>query len=334
MEWIKIRIKTTTEAEDIIISALYDLGLDGAEIEDKQPLTCQDKEQMFVDVMPDEPFDDGIAYLNFFIEVCPQDKLNALLKEIEAVLDELRELGKTAGFINIGEGSISVSRTNDLDWSNNWKQYFHQFTIDDILITPSWEKISGQEAYKYLMRIDPGAAFGTGKHETTQLCIRQLRKYVKPGDFLLDIGCGSGILSILSLMFGAKQAYGTDLDPNALEVSRENCDTNSIPAGQLKVVIGNIITDENIIEAIGGEESFDIVVSNIITEVLVPLTPAAYRCIKKGGLFIVSGIYNTNGADNSVQTNVDKVVTAMNTAGLEIVEINNQGEWFGITARK
>ncbi|MCL2051981.1 MAG: 50S ribosomal protein L11 methyltransferase [Lachnospiraceae bacterium] len=324
MDFIKIRIKTNTLAADIIISSLYDLGLEGAEIEDKQPLSAMEKEQMFVDLTLDEPFDDGIAYLNFYLEACEgqdegqDESLSILLKEINDELNGLRD------FLDIGEGSITVSEVKALDWSENWKQYFRQFAVDDILIVPSWEEASSPNAHQYLLRIDPGAAFGTGKHETTQLCIRQLKKHIKPGQRLLDIGCGSGILGILSLMFGAKLVYGTDLDPNALAVTEENCRANGILPEQLKVFIGNIISDEQIFKAVGGEESFDIVVSNIIAEVLIMLTPVAYRLIKKGGLLIFSGIYE----------NEDKVVAALIAVGMKIIEINRQGEWVSVTALK
>ena len=325
MKYTKIRIKTTIEAVDIIISNLYDIGLDGAQIEDNQPLTALEKEQMFVDVIPDDfgradDFDEETAYLNFFADE-NHGNIPELLNQIEAELNSISE------YIDIGEASITVSETETLDWINNWKQHFHQFLIDDVLVIPSWETISVKETAKYIINIDPGTAFGTGKHETTQLCIRQLRKYIKEGDKILDIGCGSGILAILSLMFGAKKAYGTDLDPCALEAVEQNKTANNIPSELFEVLIGNIITDERIIDEIGGEASFDIVVANILTEVLVPLSPVANRCLKKNGLFITSGILNMKEKE-------EQVVTAMKESGMDIVEINYQGEWINVTGRK
>ena len=215
MKWMKFRIKTVTEAEDIIISTFIDIGLEGAQIEDKIPLTALEKEQMFVDILPEGPEDDGIAYLSFFVEKKEDGSLEVMGERTDArtVLENVkRELEELRQFCDIGEGSVTVDETEDIDWVNNWKQYFHQFYIDDILVIPSWEEAGAGDEGKMTLHIDPGTAFGTGMHETTQLCIRQLRKYVKPGVRLLDVGTGSGILAILSLMFGADHAVGTDLD--------------------------------------------------------------------------------------------------------------------------
>ena len=271
MKWTKFRIKTITEAEDIIISTLYDIGLEGAQIEDKVPLTALEKEQMFVDILPEGPEDDGIAYLSFFVEEkedgslevngMPADR-DTIVKQIKEELDGLRL------FMEIGEGSVTVSKTEDIDWINNWKQYFHQFAIDDVLVVPSWEKIETEG--KMVLHIDPGTAFGTGMHDTTQLCIRALRKFITPRANLLDVGTGSGILAILSLMFGAKAAVGTDLDPCAIEAVRENKEANGIPEDDFKLIIGNIIIEKEIQDQVG-YECYDIVTANILAEVLVLL---------------------------------------------------------------
>ena len=219
MKWKKFKIKTRTQAEDIVISALYDIGLEGAQIEDKVPLTAAEKEQMFVDILPEEEPDDGVAYLWFFVV---EGEDGRLVREGEAVsvgdiLERVeQELESLRCFLDIGEGTVSVEETEDIDWMNNWKQYFHQFYIDEVLVTPSWEAVKEEDKGKMILHIDPGTAFGTGMHDTTQLCIRQLRKYITPQTRLLDVGTGSGILAILSLMFGAKEAVGTDLDPCAL----------------------------------------------------------------------------------------------------------------------
>ncbi|NBH26681.1 50S ribosomal protein L11 methyltransferase [Lachnospiraceae bacterium] len=327
MKWVKFRIKTITEAEDIIISALYDIGLEGAQIEDKVPLTAFEKEEMFVDILPDGPEDDGIAYLSFFVEEKEDGGLvlngeentsEGILKNIEAELEALRS------FMDIGEGAVTVGETEDIDWINNWKQYFHQFTIDDVLVIPSWEEIGPQDKDKLVLHIDPGTAFGTGMHDTTQLCIRALRKFITPRANLLDVGTGSGILAILSLMFGAKAAVGTDLDPCAIEAVRENKEANGIPEDDFKLIIGNIIIEKEIQDQVG-YECYDIVTANILAEVLVPLTPVIVHQLKKGGIYIMSGII-----DDKEQT----VTQAVEAAGLEVLEVNYQGEWVGIVARK
>lgn len=320
MKWKKFTIKTITDAEDIIISALYDIGLEGAQIEDKIPLTPLEKERMFVDILPDAPEDDGIAYLSFFVEENEDNSVNTdeIIENINNELNALRD------FIDIGEGSIIVSETEDIDWINNWKQYFHQFYIDDLLVIPSWEKVKDEDRDKKILHIDPGTAFGTGMHETTQLCIRQLKKYITPETLLLDVGTGSGILSIISIMYGIKRAVGTDLDPCAVDAVRENMASNNIPADKFELLIGNIITDKAVQDKVGYEK-YDIVVANILADVLVPLTPVIYNQLKKGGIYITSGII-----DNKEQT----VRDAVTAAGFEVIEVTYQGEWVSVTARK
>ena len=327
MKWMKFKIKTITDAEDIIISTLYDIGLEGAQIEDKVPLTAMEKEQMFVDILPEGPEDDGIAYLSFFVEEKEDGSLEVqgepatvegIMASVQAELDDLRD------FMDIGEGTITIDETEDIDWINNWKQYFHQFYIDDILVIPSWEDIKPEDSEKMVLHIDPGTAFGTGMHETTQLCIRQLRKYITPETVLLDVGTGSGILAILSLMFGAKHAVGTDLDICAVPAVEDNCRANGIDPAQFEMMIGNIITDKEIQDRVG-YECYDIVVANILADVLVPLTPVIINQMKPGAIYITSGII-----DDKEQT----VVDAVKAAGLEVLEVTYQGEWVSVTARK
>ena len=320
MKWIKFMIKTITDAEDLIISTLYDIGLEGAQIEDKIPLTPLEKEQMFVDILPDGPKDDGIAYLSFFVEEndeCPVDT-EEMTAKIRRELDGLRE------FMDVGEGSIMVSETEDIDWINNWKQFFHQFYIDDLLVIPSWEEVKAEDRDKKILHIDPGTAFGTGMHETTQLCIRQLKKHITPETVLLDVGTGSGILAIISLMYGIKHAVGTDLDPCAMEAVRENMEANQIAPECFEMMIGNLITDKTVQDKVGYGK-YDIVVANILADVLVPLTPVIVSQLKPGGVYITSGII-----DDKEQT----VRDAVEASGFEILEVTYQGEWVSVTARK
>lgn len=318
MKWTRIRIKTITDAEDIIISELYDLGLEGAQIEDKIPLTAWEKEQMFVDIPPQPQEDDGIAYLSFFVEEDSDIDIKQMIADVKESLARIRT------WCDIGEGSITVDETEDLDWINNWKQYFHQFYIDDLLVIPSWEEVKAEDDGKMVLHIDPGTAFGTGMHETTQLCIRQLKKYITPDTKLLDVGTGSGILAILSIMFGADSAVGTDLDPCAVEAVKENMESNHIPEDKFTMMIGNIITDKEVQDKVG-YECYDIVVANILADVLVPLTPVIVHQMKRGGIYITSGIINDK------EQTVRDAVTA---AGLEIVEVTYQGEWVSITAKR
>ncbi len=316
MKWNKFRIKTTTEAEDLVSSMLMDLGIEGVEIEDKVPLTQADKEQMFVDILPQIESDDGIAYLSFYLEE-DVDKDEMLAK----VRDEFEAM---RAYANVGEGTIEESQTEDLDWVNNWKQYFHQFYVDDILIIPSWEEVKPEDEDKMIIHIDPGTAFGTGMHETTQLCIRQLKKHVTKETRILDVGCGSGILGMLALKFGAAYSVGTDLDPCAIDATYENMEVNGITRDQYEVMIGNIIDDREVQDKVGYDK-YDIVVANILADVLVPLTPVILNQLKKGGVYITSGII-----DDKEET----VVEAVKAAGLEVLEVTYQGEWVSVTARK
>ena len=316
MKWNKFRIKTTTEAEDIVSSSLMELGIQGVELEDKIPLTQSDKEQMFVDIMPEIDVDDGVAYISFYLED-EEDK--------EAVLNAVREeLADIGTYVNVGDATIEESQTEDVDWVNNWKQYFHQFTIDDVLIIPSWEDVQPEDEDKMIIHIDPGTAFGTGMHETTQLCIRQIKKYVTPDTVILDVGCGSGILGMLALKFGAKYSVGTDLDPCAIDATHENMEVNGISKDQYEVMIGNIIDNKEIQDKVGYEK-YDIVAANILADVLVPLTPVILSQLKPGGIYITSGII-----DDKEQT----VVDAVEKAGLTVLEVHHQGEWVSVTARK
>ena len=304
MKWNQFRLKTTTEAEDIVSSMLADLGIEGVQIEDKIPLTQSDKEQMFVDILPDIPEDDGCAYLTFYLDE-DVDKQELLLK-VRQELEEMRS------YLNVGECTIEESQTEDVDWVNNWKQYFHQFYIDDILVIPSWENVEAKDSDKMVIHIDPGTAFGTGMHETTQLCIRQLKKYVTEDTEILDVGCGSGILGMLALKFGAKHSVGTDLDPCAIDATYENMDNNGISREQYEVMIGNIIDDKAVQDKVGYEK-YDIVAANILADVLVPLTPVIIHQMKKGGIYITSGI---------IEDKEDVVVEAVKEAGLEVLEVN------------
>ena len=316
MKWNRFTIKTKTEAEDMIICTLAEIGVEGAEIQDHQPLTEEDKAQMFVDIMPEGPADDGIAYLNFYLEE-DADK-ESILRDVRNALEELRT------FMDIGEGTIEESETEDKDWINNWKEFFHQFYVDDILIVPSWEEVKEEDKDKMILHIDPGTAFGTGMHETTQLVIRKLKRYVTRGAEILDVGAGSGILGISSLKLGAGHVVGTDLDPCAVSAVQDNKEANQIEDDSFDMMIGNIIDDVEVQNEVGYER-YDIVAANILADVLVPLTPVIVHQMKKGAYYITSGILDVK--EEVVREAVEK-------AGLTLVEVTKQGEWVCVTARK
>lgn len=326
MKWKKYTIETTTQAEDYMAGMLGELGIEGIEIEDNIPLSKEDQADMFIDFLPELPPDEGISHVSFYVEDDGSDQTE-LLKSVKKGLEELRRM------VEVGSGVISSSETEDLDWINNWKKYFSSFTIEDILIKPTWEELKEEDKDKFLIEIDPGISFGTGKHETTQLCIRQLLKYIRGNaDYtpqnrtpkVLDVGCGSGILSIVALKLGASAVVGTDLDADCMISTRENMEVNHLDASFGTFYVGNLIDDEELQQKVGNEE-YDIVVANILADVIIPMAPVIPARMKKGGYFITSGI---------IDFKEQEVVDAIRAAGLEVVEVNHQGEWVNVTARK
>ena len=318
MKWRKYTIETTTAAEDFMSGMLMELGIEGIEIEDNVPLTKEDQADMFIDFLPELPPDEGISHVSFYIEEDGSDQTD-ILKKVKVGLEELRSM------VEVGSGVISSSETEDLDWINNWKQYFSSFTIEDILIKPTREELKEEDKDKFLIEIDPGISFGTGKHETTQLCIKQLCKYVRGKQpKVLDVGCGSGILSIVALKLGAREVVGTDLDADCMISTKENMAVNHLPEELGTFYVGNLIDDEELQKTVGTEE-YEIVVANILADVIIPMAPVIPDRLKKGGYFITSGIIDFK--ENEVKEAIEKT-------GLEIVEINHQGEWVNITARK
>ena len=317
MKWKKFTLTTTTEAVDLISCAFDEIGIEGIEIEDNIPLTEKETKGMFIDILPELPPDEGIAKVSFYLD--DDADVPGMLEKVNEALEELKM------FTDLGACTIEASETEDKDWINNWKQYFKPFTVDDILIKPTWESVPEEHKDKLLIQIDPGTAFGTGMHETTQLCIRQLRKYTGSDTKVLDVGTGSGILGITALKLGAKEVFGTDLDENAITAVGENLEANGIPAGLFTVLQGNIIDDKEVQDA-AGYEYYDVAVANILADVIIMLQKEIPVHIKKGGIFITSGIIN-------MKEEAVKEAFAANSA-FEIIEVTYQGEWVSITARK
>ena len=317
MKWKKFTLTTTTEAVDLISSMLDDLGVEGIEIEDNVPLTEKETKGMFIDILPELPPDEGIAKVSFYLD--PEEDVEQILKNVGA------GLGEMWAYTDVGARTLTASETEDKDWINNWKQYFKPFTVDHILIKPTWEEIPPEHKDKLLIQIDPGTAFGTGMHETTQLCIRQLEKRVKKGEQVLDVGTGSGILGIAALKLGAGHVRGTDLDENAITAVGENLASNQISPEQFEVIQGNIIDDKRI-QDWAGYEAYDLVTANILADVIIPLVDVIPAHLKKGGYFITSGIIN-------MMEEAVRGAFGANSA-FEVEEITYQGEWVSITARK
>ena len=318
MKWKKYTIETTTAAEDFMSSMLMELGIEGIEIEDNIPLTKEEQADMFIDFLPELPPDDGASYVSFYVEDDGTDDAE-LLRQVKIALEDLRKL------VDVGTGIITSDQTEDLDWINNWKEFFKSFSIDNILIKPTWEELKVEDQDKILIEIDPGVSFGTGKHETTQLCIKQLQKYIGSelkAPKVLDVGCGSGILSIVALKLG--EVVGTDLDADCIISSKENMAVNHLPEELGTFYKGNLIDDTALQEKVGTEE-YEIVVANILADVIIPMAPVIPARLKQGGYFITSGI---------IDFKEQEVKEAIEASGLKVVEVNHQGEWVNITAQK
>lgn len=316
MKWKKFRLKTLASAEDIVAEALSEAGIVGVEIEDHVPLSENELKQMFVDIPLPAGQDDGTAYLDFYLD--EDEDASGILASVRERLENLRQ------YTQIGACTIEEGETEDVDWINNWKKYFHKFKVDDILIIPSWEKVEDCDSSGMVLHIDPGTAFGTGMHETTQLCMRQLKKVVTPQTQLLDVGTGSGILSIVALKLGARHAVGTDLDPCAVDAVKENLSANGVPESSMDMVLGNLIDDPKT-QTLVGYDKYDVVTANILADVVIALAPHIVPAMKPEGILIMSGILDEREKD---------VEQAARKAGLQIVEVTHQNEWACVTAKK
>ena len=292
------------------------MGIEGIEIEDKVPLSEEDKKRMFIDLLPDLEEDDGKAYVSFYIE--PEKDHDSTLEEVLAAVREL------ADFVDIGDATIEKSQTEDIDWMNNWKKYWKPFKVDEhIIIKPTWETVEEVPEDTLVVELDPGTAFGTGTHHTTRLCITQLKKYMQPGQEVLDVGCGSGILSIIALLLGAKEASATDVDIHAVEAAVENARVNGIENDVYTVLTGDVISDADFRHKVG-EHKFDMVLANIFAEIIIPLSGVVKEMMKPGALFITSGIIDEREED---------VRKALTENGFEIMEVTHSGGWVSFTAR-
>ena len=316
MKWKEYTIKTTTEAEDLVCNMLMELGIESVEIIDNVPLTKEEVEAMYIDIVAQLPPDEGKGAVRFYLE--EEENQEEVLASVRKGIEEL------SSFVNVGEATIEEAETEDVDWINNWKEYFKPFYLDDILIKPTWEEIPEGATYRALIEIDPGTSFGTGQHETTQLCIRGLEKFMRSKDLVLDLGTGSGILSVIALKLGAGHTVGTDIDPICMDATKENMQMNHIDEKDYEVMVGNLIDDVCLQEKVG-KEKYDVVLANILADVIIPMAKAAYNTVKPGGFFITSGI---------IDFKEEAVKEALVEAGFEIFEVNHMGEWVGIVAGK
>lgn len=323
MVWTKLSIDTTVEAVDILSAFLDEKGVEGIMIEDNVPLTEEEKKAMFVDIPLVNGEDDGTAKVSCFIdESFDIDTLKA---------DIVAELTRLSAFLPVGSMNITLSNTEDKDWINNWKQFFKPFRLyDNIVIKPTWEDLEDVKEDDIVVEIDPGIAFGTGSHETTRLCIGQLKKYLKDNDSVFDVGSGSGILSIISIFLGAGFVHGMDIDEVAVRASLENREFNHIGEDKLVFTCGNLLDEssgKSDIEkalSVNGGKKYDIVVANILADVIIPLSGVVRPLIKENGYFITSGI---------IDMKEEEVKAALIKNGFEIVDVVHMNDWVSIIAK-
>ncbi len=337
MEWKKLTLCINNGAAELACNMLEELGISGVEIEDKLQISEEDRKKMFIDILP-ELHDDGKTRINFYIDETEDE--NAVIEKVKEGLKELSD------FVDVSDAEFSVSHTKESDWIDNWKQYFKPFRVDEnIIIKPTWEELTEKAPDDTVIEIDPGTAFGTGAHETTKLCIINLKKYMKKGARVVDLGCGSGILSIAARKLGASYVLGTDIDPIAVEVSTENAKQNRMesafsmsgpgvtPDDDVRVLtacdkgcgfyLTDVLSDEMSRKLIGSD--YDIVVANILADVIVPLAGVAGEFMKDNAVFISSGIINTKA---------DEVYRALIDNNFEIVETTRMNDWVSYVARK
>ncbi|MBQ9910256.1 MAG: 50S ribosomal protein L11 methyltransferase [Lachnospiraceae bacterium] len=317
MKWRTLTVHTTAEAEDLVADMLSELGITGVEVKDRRQVLDDDTMDLFEDLMPEPEKDDGLAEVIFYLD--EDEDPGDMLSKVREGLSEL------SSFVDIGEGTITEDETEDKDWVNNWKEHFSAFYVDDILIKPTWADYPEDRHESMVVEIDPGTAFGTGSHETTQLCIRALKKWMKQGDRVLDVGTGSGILGIIALKLGASEAFGTDIDELAVDAARENIEKNGIDETRFPVVLGDIISDDALKE-LAGYGRYDMVVSNILADIIIPLQKILPAHMKRGGILNVSGIINTKA---------EQVKDALlRNEAFELIDQDALGEWVSFTVRK
>ncbi len=319
MDWIKISIITTNKGIDPVSSCLSDLGIDGIEILDKDDFKeFLENNRKYWDYVDEELEKLKEADTKITVYVSDDEDGKALLGEIQKNISEMKK-ADTDGVL--GSLNILTANVRDEDWSENWKQYFKPLKIGDkVLIQPEWQPLEG-ETNRIVFKVNPGMTFGTGSHDSTRFCIEEIESNLKKGDTLLDLGCGSGILSIIALLLGASDCTAVDIDPNAVDVAYSNLELNGLDRARYHVSSGDIIASGEVRARFG---KYDVVVANIVADVIIALSPYVRGFMKENGTFICSGIINERAAE---------VRQALEENGLEIVKTKRSDEWTAYTCR-
>lgn len=317
MNWLQISIETTTEGIDKVCSELSEIGIEGFEIEDKDDFnTFLDENKQFWDYVDEDLYNErqGPTKVKTYIE--EDASAGEILINIKSALEKIK-------CDEYGSLEVSIKNLAQEDWENNWRQYFKPLYVgENIIIKPHWEEVSDCDG-KLVFEIDPGMTFGSGQHETTRMCVEALEKYVKKGNTVADLGCGSGILSVIALLLGAEYAYAVDIDPNCEKIAYENAALNNVSKDIYKVECGNVLNDKNLCKKLS-EEKYDIVVANIVADVIIPLSEKVRSFMKDGGYFITSGI---------IDFRMEEVKEALVSNGFEILEVKHDGDWYAFVCR-
>lgn len=317
MNWLQICIETNAWGIDAVCDALTKVGIEGFEIEDKDDFNgFLEENKDFWDYVDEDLYNEkqGPTRVKTYIE--EDSKAPETLANIKTALESLK--GGEYGSLE-----ITIANMAQEDWENNWRQYFKPLYVgDNIIIKPHWEEVKDAEG-KLVFEIDPGLTFGSGQHETTRMCVEALEKLVKKGNRVADLGCGSGILSVISLLLGAEYAYAVDIDPNCEKIAYENAALNNVSKAVYKVECGNVLTDTKLSERLS-REKYDIVVANIVADVIIPLSQKVRSFMKEGGYFITSGI---------IDFRKDEVENALMENGFEILEVKHDGDWYAFVCR-
>lgn len=321
MKWISVKIFTSREGIDPLTGRLYCLGVGGVQIEDSA-----DFEEFIETKTPNWDYiDESLEYLHS----C-ETSVTAYLTDDEAGANQLSLIRESVGAMRaldtehkFGELRIEVEGRDDEEWVNNWKQYYKPFEVGErVLVCPEWES-SENAGDRVVLRLNPGHLFGTGTHHSTRMCLERIQQHIHGGERVLDLGCGSGILAILSLLLGADSATAVDIDAAAPQVVGENLALNGISNERCRVLVGDVLDEGGFAEEIGSD--YDVVLANIVADVIIALAPAAYRHARPGAVFITSGI---------IEEREEPVRQAILDTGFELLETVHQGGWSCMVFRK
>ncbi len=320
MDWIEVSVTTTSEGIEAVCGNLYQLGITGLQIEDEADFKdFLENNHQFWDYVDDDLIKEKEKETCIKAYVSNNASGNEMLLSIKQAMKSLREYDKDGLF---GTLEITLDNLSEEDWANNWKKYFHPMNVGNkILIKPEWEELN-EETDRIVFNINPGMTFGTGSHYTTQLCIEELENYVSEEKNVLDLGCGSGILSVISLMLGAKSALAVDIDPNCISIAHQNAERNGVSMDNYEVISGNILDDESLCDYIK-KDKYDIVLANIVADVIIASMPLVKKCIAENGVFITSGI---------IEDRAEDVKASLCENGFEVLKINQRKDWISMVA--